>query len=332
MAYGPAVRNPNTGRMFNLSDVASGMLTFVTKLEFNLAYTTATSMTFNVLGGVPESAQIVLIYNVSTAAIIAPSPYVGVDFVSVTGFTRSGSNLIINFNTKLDAPGAQQAPLSISVYQTTTFPKISSNSYGVAFFGGTSPQAITDTIKIGYVRANAVRSIAANATINVSDIAGSGDAVFGWWSNPSAVVEMNHADKTISSTAATTLYLTAFGEVPNLTLPKYGLAIWNKSGRLVYSSAHIPFSKVTTKNIGTGTVDTGVDKPMIPLGRCGYDAINNGLWTIPIRGFTINGRNVGSGRSARNQYTSLNTGGATPNIDNYPLPCPILDATLYHNV
>lgn len=332
MAYGLAVRNPNTGRMFNLADVASGMLTFVTKLEFNLAYTTATSMTFNVLGGVPESAQIVLIYNVSTAAIIAPSPYVGVDFVSVTGFTRSGSNLIINFNTKLDAPGAQQAPLSISVYQTTTFPKISSNSYGVAFFGGTSPQAITDTIKIGYVRANAVRSIAANATINVSDIAGSRDAVFGWWSNPSAVVEMNHADKTISSTAATTLYLTAFGEVPNLTLPKYGLAIWNKSGRLVYSSAHIPFSKVTTKNIGTGTVDTGVDKPMIPLGRCGYDAINNGLWTIPIRGFTINGRNVGSGRSARNQYDRLNTGGATPNIPNYPLPCPILDATLYHNV
>lgn len=332
MAYGLAVRNPNTGRMFNLADVASGMLTFVTKLEFNLAYTTATSMTFNVLGGVPESAQIVLIYNVSTAAIIAPSPYVGVDFVSVTGFTRSGSNLIINFNTKLDAPGAQQAPLSISVYQTTTFPKISSNSYGVAFFGGTSPQAITDTIKIGYVRANAVRSISANATINVSDIAGSGDAVFGWWSNPSAVVEMNHADKTISSTAATTLYLTAFGEVPNLTLPKYGLAIWNKSGRLVYSSAHIPFSKVTTKNIGTGTVDTGVDKPMIPLGRCGYDAINNGLWTIPIRGFTINGRNVGSGRSARNQYDRLNTGGATPNIPNYPLSCPILDATLYHNV
>jgi hypothetical protein len=257
---------------------------------------------------------------------------VGVDFVSTTGFSRSGNNLIINFNTKLDAPGAQQAPLSISVYQTTTFPKISNNSYGVAFFGGTSPQAITDTIKIGYVRANAVRSIAANATINVSDIAGSGDAVFGWWSNPSAVVEMNHADKTISSTAATTLYLTAFGEVPNLTLPKYGLAIWNKSGRLVYSSAHIPFSKVTTKNIGTGTVDTGVDKPMIPLGRCGYDAINNGLWTIPIRGFTINGRNVGSGRSARNQYDRLNTGGATPNIPNYPLPCPILDATLYHNV
>ncbi|MEG2043007.1 MAG: DUF6453 family protein, partial [Hafnia sp.] len=218
-----------------------------------------------------------------------------------------------------------------SVYQITAFPK-NTDAYGIAFFGGASPQAITDTTKLGYVRANAVRSIGANATINVSDIAGSGDAVFGWWSNPSAVVEMNHADKTISSTAATTLYLTAFGEVPNLTLPKYGLAIWNKSGRLVYSSAHIPFSKVTTKSIGTGTVDTGVDKPMIPLGRCGYDAINNGLWTIPIRGFTINGRNVGSGRSARNQYTSLNTGGATPNIANYPLPCPILDATLYHNV
>lgn len=331
MAYGLNVKNPNTGKMFNVADVANGMMSFVTKLEFNLDYTNASSMTFNVLSGVPASSQIVLIYNVSTAAIIAPSPYVGVDFVSTTGFSRSGDNLIINFNTKLNAPGSQQAKLSISVYQITAFPK-NTDAYGIAFFGGASPQAITDTTKLGYVRANAVRSIAANATINVSDIAGSGDAVFGWWSNPSAVVEMNHADKTISSTAATTLYLTAFGEVPNLTLPKYGLAIWNKSGRLVYSSAHIPFSKVTTKNIGTSTVDTGVDKPMIPLGRCGYDAINNGLWTIPIRGFTINGRNVGSGRSARNQYTSLNTGGATPNIANYPLPCPILDATLYHNV
>ncbi len=331
MAYGLNVKNPNTGKMFNVADVANGMMSFVTKLEFNLDYTNASSMTFNVLSGVPASSQIVLIYNVSTAAIIAPSPYVGVDFVSTTGFSRSGDNLIINFNTKLNAPGSQQAKLSISVYQITAFPK-NTDAYGIAFFGGASPQAITDTTKLGYVRANAVRSISANATINVSDIAGSGDAVFGWWSNPSAVVEMNHADKTISSTAATTLYLTAFGEVPNLTLPKYGLAIWNKSGRLVYSSAHIPFSKVTTKNIGTGTVDTGVDKPMIPLGRCGYDAINNGLWTIPIRGFTINGRNVGSGRSTRNQYTSLNTGGATPNIANYPLPCPILDATLYHNV
>lgn len=331
MAYGLNVKNPNTGKMFNVADVANGMMSFVTKLEFNLDYTNASSMTFNVLSGVPASSQIVLIYNVSTAAIIAPSPYVGVDFVSTTGFSRSGDNLIINFNTKLNAPGSQQAKLSISVYQITAFPK-NTDAYGIAFFGGASPQAITDTTKLGYVRANAVRSIAANATINVSDIAGSGDAVFGWWSNPSAVVEMNHADKTISSTAATTLYLTAFGEVPNLTLPKYGLAIWNKSGRLVYSSAHIPFSKVTTKNIGTGTVDTGVDKPMIPLGRCGYDAINNGLWTIPIRGFTINGRNVGSGRSTRNQYTSLNTGGATPNIANYPLPSPILDATLYHNV
>lgn len=331
MAYGLNVKNPNTGKMFNVADVANGMMSFVTKLEFNLDYTNASSMTFNVLSGVPASSQIVLIYNVSTAAIIAPSPYVGVDFVSTTGFSRSGDNLIINFNTKLNAPGSQQAKLSISVYQITAFPK-NTDAYGIAFFGGASPQAITDTTKLGYVRANAVRSIAANATINVSDIAGSGDAVFGWWSNPSAVVEMNHADKTISSTAATTLYLTAFGEVPNLTLPKYGLAIWNKSGRLVYSSAHIPFSKVTTKNIGTGTVDTGVDKPMIPLGRCGYDAINNGLWTIPIRGFTINGRNVGSGRSARNQYDRLNTGGATPNIPNYPLPCPILDATLYHNV
>ncbi|HCU15159.1 MAG TPA: hypothetical protein DF729_08125 [Hafnia paralvei] len=331
MAYGLNVKNPNTGKMFNVADVANGMMSFVTKLEFNLDYTDASSMTFNVLSGVPASSQIVLIYNVSTAAIIAPSPYVGVDFVSTTGFSRSGDNLILNFNTKLNAPGSQQAKLSISVYQITAFPK-NTDAYGIAFFGGASPQAITDTTKLGYVRANAVRSIAANATINVSDIAGSGDAVFGWWSNPSAVVEMNHADKTISSTAATTLYLTAFGEVSNLTLPKYGLAIWNKSGRLVYSSAHIPFSKVTTKNIGTGTVDTGVDKPMIPLGRCGYDAINNGLWTIPIRGFTINGRNVGSGRSARNQYTSLNTGGATPNIANYPLSCPILDATLYHNV
>ena len=331
MAYGLNVKNPNTGKMFNVADVANGMMSFVTKLEFNLDYTNASSMTFNVLSGVPASSQIVLIYNVSTAAIIAPSPYVGVDFVSTTGFSRSGDNLIINFNTKLNAPGSQQAKLSISVYQITAFPK-NTDAYGIAFFGGASPQAITDTTKLGYVRANAVRSIAANATINVSDIAGSGEAVFGWWSNPSAVVEMNHADKTISSTAATTLYLTAFGEVPNLTLPKYGLAIWNKSGRLVYSSAHIPFSKVTTKNIGTGTVDTGVDKPMIPLGRCGYDAINNGLWTIPIRGFTINGRNVGSGRSARNQYDRLNTGGATPNIPNYPLPCPILDATLYHNV
>ena len=331
MAYGLNVKNPNTGKMFNVADVANGMMSFVTKLEFNLDYTNASSMTFNVLSGVPASSQIVLIYNVSTAAIIAPSPYVGVDFVSTTGFSRSGDNLIINFNTKLNAPGSQQAKLSISVYQITAFPK-NTDAYGIAFFGGASPQAITDTTKLGYVRANAVRSIAANATINVSDIAGSGDAVFGWWSNPSAVVEMNHADKTISSTAATTLYLTAFGEVPNLTLPKYGLAIWNKSGRLVYSSAHIPFSKVTTKSIGTGTVDTGVDKPMIPLGRCGYDAINNGLWTISIRGFTINGRNVGSGRSTRNQYTSLNTGGATPNIANYPLPCPILDATLYHNV
>ena len=331
MAHGLNVKNPNTGKMFNVADVANGMMSFVTKLEFNLDYTNASSMTFNVLSGVPASSQIVLIYNVSTAAIIAPSPYVGVDFVSTTGFSRSGDNLIINFNTKLNAPGSQQAKLSISVYQITAFPK-NTDAYGIAFFGGASPQAITDTTKLGYVRANAVRSIAANATINVSDIAGSGDAVFGWWSNPSAVVEMNHADKTISSTAATTLYLTAFGEVPNLTLPKYGLAIWNKSGRLVYSSAHIPLSKVTTKNIGTGTVDTGVDKPMIPLGRCGYDAINNGLWTIPIRGFTINGRNVGSGRSARNQYDRLNTGGATPNIPNYPLPCPILDATLYHNV
>lgn len=331
MAYGLNVKNPNTGKMFNVADVANGMMSFVTKLEFNLDYTNASSMTFNVLSGVPASSQIVLIYNVSTAAIIAPSPYVGVDFVSTTGFSRSGDNLIINFNTKLNAPGSQQAKLSISVYQITAFPK-NTDAYGIAFFGGASPQAITDTTKLGYVRANAVRSIGANATINVSDIAGSGDAVFGWWSNPSAVVEMNHADKTISSTAATTLYLTAFGEVPNLTLPKYGLAIWNKSGRLVYSSAHIPFSKVTTKNIGTSTVDTGVDKPMIPLGRCGYDAINNGLWTIPIRGFTINGRNVGSGRSARNQYDRLNTGGATPNIPNYPLSCPILDATLYHNV
>lgn len=331
MAYGLNVKNPNTGKMFNVADVANGMMSFVTKLEFNLDYTNASSMTFNVLSGVPASSQIVLIYNVSTAAIIAPSPYVGVDFVSTTGFSRSGDNLIINFNTKLNAPGSQQAKLSISVYQITAFPK-NTDAYGIAFFGGASPQAITDTTKLGYVRANAVRSIAANATINVSDIAGSGDSVFGWWSNPSAVVEMNHADKTISSTAATTLYLTAFGEVPNLTLPKYGLAIWNKSGRLVYSSAHIPFSKVTTKSIGTGTVDTGVDKPMIPLGRCGYDAINNGLWTIPIRGFTINGRNVGSGRSARNQYDRLNTGGATPNIPNYPLSCPILDATLYHNV
>lgn len=90
--------------------------------------------------------------------------------------------------------------------------------------------------------------------------------------------------------------------------------------------------KVTTKNIGTSTVDTGVNKPMIPLGRYGYDAINNGTWTIPIRGATINGRNVGSGRSARNQYNRLNTGGTTPNISNQPLPCPILDATLYHSV
>ncbi|MDX6913325.1 hypothetical protein SJZ84_21175, partial [Hafnia paralvei] len=236
MAYGLNVKNPNTGKMFNVADVANGMMSFVTKLEFNLDYTNASSMTFNVLSGVPASSQIVLIYNVSTAAIIAPSPYVGVDFVSTTGFSRSGDNLIINFNTKLNAPGSQQAKLSISVYQITAFPK-NTDAYGIAFFGGASPQAITDTTKLGYVRANAVRSIAANATINVSDIAGSGDAVFGWWSNPSAVVEMNHADKTISSTAATTLYLTAFGEVPNLTLPKYGLAIWNKSGRLVYSSA-----------------------------------------------------------------------------------------------
>lgn len=331
MAYGLNVKNPNTGKMFNVADVANGMMSFVTKIEFGLDYSDAKSMTFNVLGEVAASAEIVVIYNVSTAAIEAPPPYVGVDFISAIGFSRSGANLTIHFNHKLNIPGYQEVPLSISVYQITAFPK-NTDAYGIAFFGGASPQAITDTTKLGYVRANAVRSIAANATINVSDIAGSGDAVFGWWSNPSAVVEMNHADKTISSTAATTLYLTAFGEVPNLTLPKYGLAIWNKSGRLVYSSAHIPFSKVTTKNIGTGTVDTGVDKPMIPLGRCGYDAINNGLWTIPIRGFTINGRNVGSGRSTRNQYTRLNTGGATPNIANYPLPCPILDATLYHNV
>lgn len=331
MGYGLEVRNPSTGKMFDLSNVASGLMSFVTKLEFNVDYSNASSMTFNVLGDVPASSEIVVIYNVSTAALDAPSPYFGVDFISVTGFSRSGSSLIIHFNHKLNIRGYQQAPLSISVYQITGFPK-NTDAYGIAFFNGTSPQAITDGTKLGYVRESAVRTIGANAVISVADMAGAGDAVFGWWGNPSAVVEMNHADKTISSTATTTLYLTTFGEIASLTLPKYGLAIWNKSRRLVYTSAHIPFSKVTTKNIGTSTVDTGVNKPMIPLGRYGYDAINNGTWTIPIRGATINGRNVGSGRSARNQYNRLNTGGTTPNISNQPLPCPILDATLYHSV
>ncbi|MBW3477620.1 hypothetical protein [Hafnia alvei] len=56
MGYGLEVRNPSTGKMFDLSNVASGLMSFVTKLEFNVDYSNASSMTFNVLGDVPASS------------------------------------------------------------------------------------------------------------------------------------------------------------------------------------------------------------------------------------------------------------------------------------
>lgn len=326
------ITNDNGNTYFNLAQGGARSLTFLRRLTISIAQNASTTVTTNITEKSAGTTLVVVpVHPGEFYQDFGPSLAV---WASITkSISVSGSNVTISVTG--DNAGIplinKDGDLLYDVYETSG---TGAGTYGLYMPDSTDFSAITNATKAGFCVCRATVTLANKQSWTVpTNIPGRDNcSVFANWSNASASVEYVSTNKTIYVNNATvTLNIAIFSNGFQLTMPDYGLYIFNSSGQCTYNSNYIPmFYKKTVSYNSGGVINTGVARPLVPLGVYGLqgNAVNGGeSWEIWSKGLMMNGSNVGSarGRNLAMWFTDY----YKPEFPNMTLPLIVLDADQY---
>nr|DAV47343.1 MAG TPA: hypothetical protein [Caudoviricetes sp.] len=328
------ITNDNGKTYFNLAQGGARSLTFLRRLSISVGAGGSLTVTTNIMEKSSGSTLVVVpVHPGEFFQDFGPSLAV---WASITkSISMSGSNVIISLTG--DTAGipliSKDGNLLYDVYETSA---TGTGTYGLYLPDSSDFSAITNATKAGFCVYRTTITLGNNQSWTVpTNIPGRDNcSVFGNWSNSGASVEYVSTNKTVYVRNTTvTINIAIFSNGFNLTMPDYGLYIFNSSGQCTYNSNYIPMFYKNTVNFNSGgVVNTGIARPLVPLGVYGLqgNAINGGeSWEIWSKGLMMNGSSVGAtrGRLLANWYTDY----YQPEFPNMTLPLIVLDASHYFN-
>lgn len=192
------------------------------------------------------------------------------------------------------------------------------------YFGG-----ITDVTKAGLCVYRATITVNGTWTVPAGVQGRENCTVFANWSSSSVTVEYDSRNKTITTTGGSvTLKIAIFANGFTLTIPDRGLYIYNASGVCVFNSIYMPFFLVSTINPSSGWKDTGIARPMLPLGVAGAGgAVSNKYMQMYNTGYRMNGSSVATARGKNIAY--FFTDGWAAGFADANVAMPVLNADHY---
>jgi hypothetical protein len=135
------------------------------------------------------------------------------------------------------------------------------------------------------------------------------DAIRGW-----RIINNGHA--ATSDGIRATMRICVVATVPDLQMPDYGIAIWNNWGELVFTTGYTPVSYSSYQIMsGTGSIETGLTHPMVPVLNYGFLGEGTANWTylfylgVGIQGGRVYGRKgakFGEGKNLIGRTMTLN--------------------------
>lgn len=323
--YGLTVFNEGGNKHVSIDDNYAGMLNFRKTVSFRPSFRGGKDYYFDcglVAGSDLVAVPVSTICHGYTMSSNIP------DFYMVNGISRTGTGITVHMDVQ---PYSTQSGVNddvvINVYERIKIPT-NTIRYGLAVTGDLAYHEISDSTSLGYLTYSGV--ITVNGSYNLNSLASGGGCVFAYWNNAGAIVDMDNGYIVrVKGAASLQMYVCIFKPIPNLVKPAYGLAVWSGSGKMVYSSNYIPFSASKFMNINNGMTNSGITRPMVPLGRSAVGGQRNGnYYTIWFMGTVISGSNVGRGNGT-NWNNNMFTGGSTIKFTNPTLSAPVLDAGDY---
>ena len=326
--FGLAIYGDDGNTRLRIDKNTAGLLNYIGTIKIKHNSGTGTTYRFNLGFTAGSTALCIPRDGVQVGTSSSTSPY-NDQVYAITGWSRSGNTITFTVNPAV--PGIQGGVpngFTVDVYEYNQVPEAPSGHWGISVQGMRGYTEINDTMKLGYC-VYAQKLNVSNGWTLPSNIPGSNKRVFCYWNNASAVVEMG-LDNVIRLSGVTTLeiYICVFASDFTLQLDSWGLAIWNDSGRLVFSSKYAPFNLGASVSISNDYKDSGVLRPMVPLERSAKTGTRSGtVWTIYNMGLQISGRQIRRGRGT--VEGTINTGGVTLQFPNISTPSIVLDASDY---
>lgn len=328
------ITNDGGKTYFNLAQGGARSLTFLRRISLHLGSKDNLTQTINVTEKSSGSTLVVVpVHPGEFYQDLGPSLSV---WASITkSISVSGSNVTISVTGDMNGLPliSNDGRLLYDVYETSG---TGVGTYGLYLPDSTDFSAITNATKAGFCVYRTTITLGNNQSWTVpTNIPGRDNcSVFGNWSNASASVEYVSTEKKIYVRNATvSINVAIFSNGFTLTIPSYGLYIFNASGQCTYNSNYIPlFYKKTVSFNSGGTVNTGITKPLVPLWVYGLqgNSINGGeSWEIWSKGLMMNGSNIGAarGRLLATWYTDY----YQPDFPKMTLPLIVLDTAAYFN-
>lgn len=323
--YGMTVFNAGGNKHVSIDDSYSGMLNFRKQVVFRPNFRGGKDYYFDC--GLVAGSDLVVV-PVSTICYGYTMSSNIPDFYMVNGVSRSGTGVIIHMDNQ---PYSTQSGVNndavLNVYERITIPT-NTLQYGLKVIGDKAYHEISDSTQLGYLTYSAVVNVTDN--YDISPQASGGGCVFAYWNNANVVVDMGNDYRIrIKNASSLQMYICVFKQIQTLTKPAYGLAIWSGSGKMVYSSNYIPFSASKFVNMNNGGLNTGIAKPMIPIGRQAVGGQRNGnYYTIWYMGSKINGSTISRGNGT-NWNNNMYVGGSNIQFTNPTISIPVLNASDY---
>ncbi|MGP0870566.1 DUF6453 family protein [Serratia sp. CY81684] len=135
------------------------------------------------------------------------------------------------------------------------------------------------------------------------------DAIRGW-----RIINNGHG--ATSDGISATMRICVVATVPDLQMPDYGIAIWNNAGDLVFTTGYTPVSYSSYQIMnGTGSIETGLSRPMVPVLNYGFLGEGTSNWTylfylgVGMQGGRVYGRKgakFGEGKNLIGRTMTLN--------------------------
>ncbi|OKP02075.1 DUF6453 family protein [Xenorhabdus eapokensis] len=196
--------------------------------------------------------------------------------------------------------------------QVCGYPK-QTGSFGIKLAGMNGVSTITDKNRLGYCVYRGKFTLGKNGQWRVPDSIPNREQclVFARTETDGASIGMTHDRVVVNNDVACEVYVVIFSSGFALQKPDWGIAIYNASGQMTYSSSYAPFftgEMIAVRN-GSGSAKT-IARPMVHVNRLAKLVRNVGRnrWRFADSGFKFSGRAISVSEAGRMdfEYFQLN--------------------------
>ncbi|PHM38182.1 hypothetical protein Xmau_03569 [Xenorhabdus mauleonii] len=180
--------------------------------------------------------------------------------------------------------------------QVCGYPKYT-ESFGIKLAGMNGVSTIADQNRLGYCVYRGRFSLGSNGQWRVPDAIPNRNQclVFARTETPGAAIGMTHDKVVVNNDVACDVHVVIFSSGFPLQKPDWGIAIYNASGNLTYSSYYTPFflgEMIPVRN-GQGASPT-IARPMVHVNRLAKLIKNTGgnMWRFADSGFKFSGNTI----------------------------------------